>query len=149
MAAPHHPTPAPLIEDAVTDPPRADHNIETPSGKWAGKENFPVGSWLLPARLRPHVMAFYGFARAADDIADNAALAPADKIARLDLFEAALLGQAPDSPALARAARLRASLAETGVTPAHAVDLLAAFKQDAVKQRYRDWADLLDYCDKS
>src|SRR5260221_8779124 len=107
MAAPLNPTPASLAEDAVAKAPRPDHNIETPSGKWAGKENFPVGSWLLPARLRPHVMAFYGFARAADDIADNAALAPADKIARLDLFEAALLRQAPDRPAFAPAPRLR------------------------------------------
>ena len=32
---------------------------ETPSGKGAGDENFPVGSWLLPARLRPHVAKFY------------------------------------------------------------------------------------------
>ena len=149
MAAPLNPTPASLAEDAVAKPPRPDHSIETPSGKWSGGENFPVGSWLLPARLRPHVMAFYGFARAADDIADNPELAPADKVERLDQFEAALLGRVPDSPALARAGRLRASLAETGVTPDHAVDLLAAFKQDAVKQRYRDWADLMDYCSKS
>jgi squalene synthase HpnC len=94
-------------------------------------------------------MAFYGFARAADDIADNASLSPDEKLDRLDLFEAALLGEVPDSPALARAVSLRASLAATGVTTAHAVDLLAAFKQDAVKQRYRDWADLMDYCAKS
>ena len=147
MAAPLNPTPA--SEDAVAHSPRPEHSIETPSGKWSGGENFPVGSWLLPARLRPHVMAFYGFARAADDIADNPALAPAEKVARLDLFEAALVGRVPDSPALVRPARLRASLAETGVTPDHAVDLLAAFKQDAVKQRYRDWADLMDYCAKS
>ena len=149
MAAPQQPTPASLSEDAVTNPPRADHSIETPSGKWSGSENFPVGSWLLPARLRPHVMAFYGFARAADDIADNASLSPDEKLDRLDLFEAALLGEVPDSPALARAVGLRASLAETGVTTAHAVDLLAAFKQDAVKQRYGDWEDLMDYCGKS
>jgi squalene synthase HpnC len=149
MAAPLNPTPASLAEDAVTKPPRSDHSIETPSGKWSGSENFPVGSWLLPARLRPHVMAFYGFARAADDIADNPALSPSEKIARLELFEAVLLGRTPDSPALARAARLRASLAESGVTPDHAIDLLAAFKQDAVKQRYRDWADLMDYCGQS
>jgi squalene synthase HpnC len=149
MAAPQQPTPASLTEDAVTNPPRADHSIETPSGKWSGGENFPVGSWLLPARLRPHVMAFYGFARAADDIADNASLSPSDKLDRLELFEAALLGEVPDSPALARAASLRASLAETGVTATHAIDLLAAFKQDAVKQRYGDWADLMDYCGKS
>ena len=68
MAAPLNPTPASLAEDAVVKPPRSDHNIETPSGKWSGGENFPVGSWLLPARLRPHVMAFYGFARAADGV---------------------------------------------------------------------------------
>lgn len=33
-------------------------DIETASGKSAGDENFPVGSWLLPARLRPHVATF-------------------------------------------------------------------------------------------
>ena len=149
MAAPPDPTPASLTEDAVRLPPRLEHSIETPSGKWAGSENFPVASWLLPARLRPHVMAFYAFARATDDIADDASLPAAEKVARLDLFEAALLGQVPDGPGLAKAARLRTSLAETGVTPQHAVDLLAAFKQDATKQRYRDWSDLIDYCEKS
>ena len=50
--------------------------LETPSGKGARDENFPVGSWLLPAPLRPHVAAFYAFVRAADDIADNPDLAP-------------------------------------------------------------------------
>ena len=66
--------------------------LETPSGKSARDENFPVGSILLPARLRPHVMAFYAFARAADDIADNPALAPEDKVARLDRLAAAVGG---------------------------------------------------------
>ena len=60
--------------------------IETPSGKDAADENFPVGSWLLPARLRPHIATFYAYARAIDDIADNPDLEPADKIARLDGF---------------------------------------------------------------
>ena len=45
--------------------------VETPSGKNAAYENFPVGSFLLPAALRPHVAVFYAFARAIDDIADN------------------------------------------------------------------------------
>ena len=45
--------------------------IETPSGKDTAYENFPVGSWLLPAPLRPHIAKFYAFARAIDDIADN------------------------------------------------------------------------------
>ncbi len=120
--------------------------IETPSGKGAGDENFPVGSWLLPARLRPHVAAYYRFARAIDDIADNPALSPDDKIARLSRFEAAVTGAEADDPALATAHKIRESLAETGVDARHCLDLIAAFKQDAVKSRYDDWADLMGYC---
>ena len=41
---------------------------------------------------------------------------------------------------------LRASLAETGVTPQHSLDLLVAFRRDATKLRYADWDELLDYC---
>ncbi len=131
--------------------------VETPSGKDVAYENFPVGSWLLPAALRPSVAAFYDFARAIDDIADNPALAPDDKLARLDGFEDALLGcQTADSavapavaPAFAKAHRMRAVLDQTGITPRHCRDLIAAFKQDATKNRYRDWDDLMGYCFRS
>jgi hydroxysqualene synthase len=126
--------------------PEANAALETPSGKWAGDENFQVGSWLLPAALRPHVAAFYAFVRAADDIADNAELAPAEKIERLERFEAALTGPPAVAASLPKAAALRASLAATGVSPRHALNLLAAFKRDATKQRYRDWPDLMSYC---
>ena len=119
--------------------------LETPSGKWAQDENFPVGSWLLPARVRPHVAAFYAFVRAADDIADNPDLAPDAKLARLARFEAALAGPPALAVSLPKAEALRASLAATGVTPRHALDVLAAFKRDATTLRYRDWSDLLDY----
>ena len=34
-------------------------------------ENFPVGSILVPKRLRPHMHRIYAFARIADDIADE------------------------------------------------------------------------------
>jgi squalene synthase HpnC len=119
---------------------------ETPSGKGAGDENFPVGSFLLPAALRPHVAAFYAFVRAADDVADNPELGPDDKLDRLERFTAALSGSDAEAATLPKAAALRASLAATGVTPRHALDLLAAFKRDATKLRYRDWPDLLDYC---
>jgi len=121
---------------------------ETPSGKGAADENFPVGSILLPKRLRPHVAVFYAFARAIDDVADNPGLSPDDKIRRLDGFDKALLGE-NDSPAYEKAHRIRRSLHETGVTVQHCRDLISAFKQDAVKTRYNDWDDLLDYCDRS
>lgn len=121
-------------------------SVELPSGKTAKDENFPVGSWLLPAGLRPHVAVFYAFARAADDIADSPALTPEDKIARLDAFEAVLTGADPVGDASPKSRRMRASLAATGVTPRHCQDLLAAFRQDATKLRYRDWTELRGYC---
>jgi hydroxysqualene synthase len=118
--------------------------VETPSGKWRGSENFPVGSFLIRRDLRAHVHAFYRFARNADDIADNPALTADDKIARLDRMGAILDG-APgdDSPA---ASAMRQSLSETCMTTAHCHDVLHAFRLDAVKLRYRDWDDLMGYC---
>ncbi len=121
-------------------------DLETPSGKQAGDENFPVGSWLLSAAHRPHVMAFYHVVRAADDIADHPTLASEEKLQRLDVFEQALLGAEDFLAELPKAAALRRSLAATGVTNRHALDLIKAFKQDATKLRYADWDDLLDYC---
>jgi len=118
---------------------------ETPSGKGAGDENFPVGSFLLPARLRPHVAVFYAFARAIDDIADNPDLPADEKIARLDGFDRALLGGL-DDPAYAKAVAIRESCAATDVPVQHCRDLIVAFKRDAVKIRYADWAELMDYC---
>lgn len=120
--------------------------LETPSGKSAGDENFPVGSILIAARLRPHVAAFYAFARAADDIADNPDLTPADKIARLDAFDRALSGEGPAGPGTEKAAAVARSAATTGVPVRHARDLLAAFRQDAEKARYASWDELMAYC---
>ena len=126
----------------------AKMNVETPSGKGAGDENFPVGSFLLPPALRPHVAVFYAYARAIDDVADNPDLAPEDKITRLEGFAAAIRGETTEA-GYAKAVRMRASLRETGITEKHCLDLISAFKQDAVKTRYASWAELMDYCDRS
>lgn len=118
--------------------------IATPSGKSAATENFPVGSALIRADLRPHVHAFYRFARMGDDIADNPTLAPEDKVARLDLMETALLD--PTREDIPQAADLRRSLAATNVSPVNSTDLLKAFRMDATKQRYATWDELMTYC---
>jgi squalene synthase HpnC len=123
--------------------------IETPSGKDVAYENFPVGSFLLPAALRPHVAVFYAYARAIDDIADNPDLTPEEKVARLGGFERAVLGVGDDDPRFAKAHAMRGVLAATGTTTQHCLDLISAFKQDAVKLRYADWSDLIDYCNRS
>ncbi len=125
-------------------------SVETPSGKGAADENFPVGSFLLPKRLRPHVMTYYAFARAIDDIADNPDALPQDKITGLNAMDDALLGREknPDE-SLAKATALRASMLETNVDLAHGSDLVSAFRQDAVQSRYNTWDDLIDYCLRS
>ena len=137
-----------MSADSDQGPSPALPLVETPSGKGAADENFPVGSFLLPPALRPHVATFYAFARAIDDIADNPELAGLDKVARLEGFEEAVLGN-QDDPAYAKAVAMRHSLLETGITAAHCQDLISAFKQDAVKRRYDDWDDLMDYCLRS
>lgn len=118
--------------------------VERWSGKDRGDENFPVGSWLIAKELRPHVHAYYSFARNADDIADHAEFEPEEKIRRLDRMEAVLTGAAEDGSASAR--RLRGSLKQSRVPAIHARELLVAFRQDAVKRRYENWAELMDYC---
>lgn len=125
-------------------PDQAVPCLETPSGKWRGEENFPVGSFLIRRDLRAHVHAFYRFARNADDIADNPALTADDKVRRLDRM-AAVLDGAPgrDSPA---ASAMRQSLIETALSAEHCHDVLRAFRLDATKLRYRDWDDLMEYC---
>jgi farnesyl-diphosphate farnesyltransferase len=124
--------------------PAAAPAVETPSGKGRGDENFPVGSFLIRKDLRPHVHAFYRFARNADDIADNPDLSADDKLRRLDRLGEILDGAAgDDSPA---ATAMRRSLTATGTTAQHCHDVLRAFRLDATKLRYEDWDDLMEYC---
>lgn len=120
--------------------------METPSGKDAAYENFPVGSWLLPAAIRPHVATFYAYARAIDDIADNPDLSPDEKTRRLDGFADVIEGRRRGDAAYMKGVAMRESLLQTGVTSRHCIDLVRAFKQDAVKSRYADWDDLMGYC---
>ena len=118
--------------------------LETPSGKGRADENFPVGSFLIRRELRPHIHAFYRFAREADDIADNATLAATEKVRRLARMGEILEGASgTESPA---ALAMRRSLAETRLGAQHCHDLLRAFTMDATKLRYRDWDDLMIYC---
>ncbi len=112
-------------------------------------ENFPVASWLLPARLRPAVEAIYGFARGADDIADEGEASREERLAGLDRYLAALdaieAGRAP-APEFARIAR---AVADYALPLALLRDLIDAFRQDVVKQRYATFDELLDYSRRS
>ena len=112
-------------------------------------ENFPVASWLLPARMRAPIEAIYGFARGADDIADEGDAPDAERLAGLDRHLAALdaieSGRAPE-PEFARIAR---AVAEYALPVPLLRDLIDAFRQDVVKKRYATFAELMDYSRRS
>ena len=101
-------------------------SIETPSGKDAAYENFPVGSWLLPANLRRHIYIFYEFARTIDDIADSPNLPPDEKIRRLEGFELVLKSGKDPQGVFGTSIRMRESLKQTTITDQHCLDLLIA-----------------------
>ena len=106
-------------------------------------ENFPVASYLVARRHRPAILAFYHFARTADDVADDPSATPGHKLARLHQLKQGLLGASEGEPvatALCSAAR------ERGLGVSHALDLLAAFRQDVGQHRYDTWEELLAYC---
>jgi hydroxysqualene synthase len=125
---------------------RASDAADWRSGKGHRDENFPVASFLIHPRHRGVILAFYNFVRTADDIADHATLPAPEKLRLLDRLGAGLVGENDDDPA---AVRLRDALAERTLSPRHAQDLLAAFRLDVTKLRYRDWDDLIGYCSLS
>lgn len=111
------------------------------SGKGHRDENFPVASLLMKPANRAPIMAFYRFARAADDIADHPNATAKDKLARLAAMRAGLTGDgAPEAMALAAVAR------ERGLDLNHADELIDAFVLDVTVHRTASWDELMAYC---
>jgi squalene synthase HpnC len=116
-------------------------------------ENFPVGSILCPAPIRPAVVAIYWFARTADDLADEGDTPPAQRLADLAAYRRdldAVAGAGSPSPRWAPVFRpLAAAIAAHGLPLAPLRDLLSAFEQDVSVTRYADRDAVLDYCARS
>ena len=116
-------------------------------------ENFPVGSLLVPKARRKHVYSIYAFARTADDFADegydSGEWTEARRLAALTDWEHKLdesfAGRAEHPVFVA----LAATAAELKLPVQLFKDLLSAFKQDVIKRRYADFAEVLDYCTRS
>ena len=113
-------------------------------------ENFPVASWLLPARVRPPIEAIYAFARGADDVADEGDSPDAERLEGLARYLRALDEiERGGTPAEAPFARLAAAVREWHLPLDLLRDLIDAFAQDVVKKRYATYAELLDYSRRS
>ncbi|MFT7414450.1 MAG: squalene synthase HpnC [Methylophagaceae bacterium] len=114
-------------------------------------ENFPVASVLLPRKLRLPISVIYAFARTADDVADEGNASQETRLEQLDVYSKALFeirnhGYSGTNPIF---------IALNNVIKTHELpiylfnDLLSAFKQDVVKNRYANFEEVLDYCTRS
>jgi squalene synthase HpnC len=112
-------------------------------------ENFPVGSLLVPRRMRPHVHAVYAFARGADDIADEGTVAPAERISRLTAWELALTDAVEGRDGAPVFLALADTILRFNIPLQLFRDLLSAFRQDVTVHRYAAFPELLDYCTRS
>jgi squalene synthase HpnC len=145
----------------------------------ASAENFPVALRLLPGRYRRRLAAVYGFARAVDDMGDEA---PPDErsqlldeleadLGRLYQFQDPALREAPaqaspdlaspawggppaagppgDGPRIGVVRALATVVGECGVPQRVFADLIRANRQDQVVTRYPAFSDLAGYCELS
>lgn len=115
-------------------------------------ENFPVASLLIPAPIRPFVVAIYRFARHADDVADEGDANATMRFAALDALDrevqALFCGDQVKAPTVRGLMQLRD--ARIPDVDAHLFRaLLSAFRQDVGTHRYPSFDLLLDYCSRS
>jgi phytoene synthase len=110
----------------------------------AHSENFPTASRLLPAGLSRHLAAFYAFARAGDDWADEPGHGDAaERRGKLHAWRARLLAPPDGHPVFVALAQSRKEL---GLDTALFERLLDAFERDLGQPAYDTWDDLLTYC---
>jgi squalene synthase HpnC len=128
--------------------------IGAAAGDQAAGENFPVALRLLPARYRRHLQAVYGYARAVDDMGDEAP--PGQRGRLLDDLEADLgrlyrfQGSDPGEPPRLGVVRALAPVVdECGVPRQPFLDLIQANRQDQIVSRYATFDDLVRYCELS
>lgn len=109
-------------------------------------ENFPVGSVLFPKKSRKYIYAIYAFARTADDIADSDKISSENKLKHLNDLENKLTRICNNESVNDEIFIALKDTMNTLKIPAKEFrDLLTAFKQDSVKQKYEEFDELIEY----
>ncbi len=112
-------------------------------------ENFPVASLFLPEEKRPYIQAIYAFSRIADDFADEPGRDASDRIQNLDAWEQQLVDCYAGNAVHPVFIALRETIHRLNIPLEPLRDLLSAFRQDVVKERYETFAEVMDYCRRS
>ena len=110
-------------------------------------ENFPVASFLLPKDLRHPISVIYAFARMADDLADEGDLTKEERLERLSHFSEQLEKIEQEEITPHDFWQTLKNVIEHYELPIQLFhDLLYAFKQDVLNQRFQTFEDILEYC---
>lgn len=109
--------------------------------------NFSVGFRFLPRRKRRAVYAAYGFCRWADDIADESDKPGEERLAQLADWQHELDRCYEGTPTHAITIALADALRYFAIPKSAFIALIDGCRQDMVKKRYENFADLLHYCE--
>jgi squalene synthase HpnC len=132
--------------------------LEPPPGPWTVErayeycemfvrshhEIYPVASRLVPAAIRPHLMAVYAFARSADDFADEPEY-EGRRIEALDLWETELNRAAHGEATHPIFIALGDTIEKRELPVPQFEDLLSAFRMDMDVRRYATFSALRGY----
>ena len=110
----------------------------------AHHENFPVASRFVPAELRPHLIALYAFARAADDFADEPVY-EGHRLQALAAWHEELHRCFHGEPRHPVFVALHHTIEKRGLTLPPFEDLLSAFHADMAVRRYDTFPALRAY----
>lgn len=113
-------------------------------------ENFPVASKLLPPEKRKYIFAIYAYARQADDYADEPGIGTREERLRLiddwnDKLRNTYRGLADEPIFIA----LSQTIKDCGIPVEPLDNLLKAFRQDVIKNRYENIDEVFSYCANS
>jgi squalene synthase HpnC len=112
-------------------------------------ENFPTAARLLPRAMRAPVAAIYAYARGADDLADEGEASTCERLRALGEQERALGEALAGSPRGPVFRALADTVRRFGLPASLLADLLSAFRQDVLVNRYATFEDLRRYTRRS
>jgi squalene synthase HpnC len=151
-----------LVEDGAAPSPSPLPWLDPPPGPWsverayqyceefarAHQESFPVASRFVPGPLRPHVIALYAFARAADDFADEPQY-DGHRTQALDTWQDELQRCFHGEPQHPVFVALHDTIEKRGLPMPPFEHLLSAFRADLQVKRYATFAALRAYTTRS
>lgn len=112
-------------------------------------ENFPVILFSVPRELRKHIAIVYQFARQADDLADEGNLSHQERINLLNNYEEDFSNSLNNNFKNEFWEALKNTIDLFRIDQQLFIDLISAFKQDVIKNRYESDNEILDYCKRS